>query len=253
MKMLFMGRKKSAAEMLEWTLSQGIEVVGVVTDSHIPSSPTMAVAKKHGLRLMSMEEAEEEFTKDQTFADVVVSYLFWRKLKKPLISAPKFGCINFHPAILPEYRGLAGYNIAILNQLNEWGATAHYVDETIDTGAIIRVYKFHFDHRLETAFSLEKKTLRLQQDLYKSVVTDVVEKGMLDAQVQSNEGSLYINKKQMLDMMKILPNDDVDAKIRAFWFPPYSGAYVEINGKQYTLVNDFILNSLAGEDQTFQK
>ncbi|WP_293008647.1 MULTISPECIES: formyltransferase family protein [unclassified Oscillibacter] len=253
MKMIFMGRKQSGAEMLSWTISQGVEIVGVVTDAHIPSSPTMAVAKKHDLRLMSMEEAEEEMGRDENFADVVVSYLFWRKLKHPLIDVPQYGCINFHPAILPDYRGLAGYNVAILNKLPEWGATAHYVDASIDTGSIIRVYRFHFDYRFETAFSLEKKTLLLQQDLYRSVVADVIEKGRLEAQRQSRESGLYINKFQMLEMMRVLPGDDVDTKIQAFWFPPYSGAYVEIGGKQYTLVNDFILNGLAGETQTFQK
>ncbi len=253
MKMLFMGRKKSAAEMLEWTISQGIEIVGVVTDSHIPSSPTKAVAEQYHLPIMTMEEAEDAFAKDKSFADIVVSYLFWRKLKEPLISVPKYGCINFHPAILPKYRGLAGYNIAILHQLHEWGATAHYVDTSIDTGAIIRVYKFNFDYRLETAFSLEKKTLKIQQDLYKSVITDVKEKGVLQSQIQKDEEGVYINKQQMLDMMKIVPGDDIDNKIQAFWFPPYSGAYVELNGEKYTLVNDFILNSLVSDDQTFQK
>ena len=52
-----------------------------------------------------------------------------------------------------------------------------------------------------------------------------------------------INKKQMFEMMKIMPGDGVDTEIQAFWFSPYLGAYVEIDGKQYTLVNDFILNS----------
>lgn len=97
--------------MLEWTVSRGIEVVAVVTDSHLPSSPTMAVAKKHAIPLLSMEEAEQRMEQDGEFADLVVSYLFWRKIRKPLIVRPKYRCINFHPAILPDYRGLAGYNI----------------------------------------------------------------------------------------------------------------------------------------------
>ena len=93
----------------------------------------------------------------------------------------------------------------------------------------------------------------MQQDLYRSVVEDVIEKGRLEAQRQSSESGLYINKRQMLEMMKVLPGDDVDTKIQAFWYPPYSGAYVEIGGKQYTLVNDFILSELASDNQTFQK
>ncbi len=102
-------------------------------------------AKELGIPVVSMEEAEEYDINNPGDIDIVVSYLYWRKIRKPLIESPKYGCINFHPAILLDWRGTAGYNVAILNKLPEWGATAHYVDESIDTGAIIRVYKFNFD------------------------------------------------------------------------------------------------------------
>ena len=55
-------------------------------------------------------------------------------------------------------------------------------------------------------------------------------------------------------MMKIdlnnLENEDLDLKIRAFWFPPYEGAGFEVNGRFYTLVNDEILKSLQPKDTT---
>ena len=135
-----MGRKENAANMLVWTLEQGINVVGVVTDSHLPNSPTAAVANRLKIPVISLEEAEENMRKDNAWADIVVSYLFWKKLRSPLIDKPKYGCINFHPAILPDYRGMGGYNYAILDKLKEWGTTAHYVNESIDTGDIIDVF-----------------------------------------------------------------------------------------------------------------
>lgn len=182
---------------------------------------------------------------------MVVSYLFWKKIKEPLISEPKYGCINFHPALLPDWRGTAGYNIAILNKLSEWGATAHYVDDNIDTGDIIKTFKFNFDYRIETAASLEVKTQQLQMELYKSVILDVLDNGKLKAVKQKVEHGTYISRDQMEEMKKIKSDDDIDLKIRAFWYPPYSGASIDIKGKKYTLVNDFILKQIADDSDTF--
>lgn len=248
MRMIFMGRKKYAADMLQWTVNMGIDVAFVCTDSGNPNSLTRLKANQLGIPIISMEEAEEYVNSNPGDIDIVVSYLFWRKIRKPLIEGPKFGCINFHPAILPDWRGTAGCNIAILKKLPEWGATAHYVDEKIDTGSIIRVYKFNFDYRVETAQSLEQKTQNIQMELYKSVMLDVIEEGRLKSIPQKKEDGVYISKQEMIDMMKLdlnnLENEDLDLKIRAFWFPPYNGAGFEVNGKFYTLVNDEVLKNL---------
>ena len=74
------------------------------------------------------------------------------------LSLPKLGIINFHPAILPEYKGTAGYNVAILEGRSDWGVSAHYVDAEIDTGEIIDVSMFPISKDEETAYSLEKKS-----------------------------------------------------------------------------------------------
>ena len=254
MKIIFMGRKKYSADLLEWTVAQGIEVALVCTDSQFPNSPTMKKANEMGIPVVSMEEAEQYVLDNPGEIDLVVSYLYWRKIRKPLIEGPKFGCINFHPAILPDWRGTAGYNMAIMNKLPEWGATAHYVDATIDTGSIIRIYKFNFDYRIETAQSLEKKTQEIQVSLYKSVLLDVREHGRLEAIPQKSEDGVYISRDQMNSMKEIdlnnLDAEDIDLKIRAFWFPPYEGAFVELKGKRYTLVNKDILKQLQDKDST---
>lgn len=254
MKMIFMGRKKYSADLLEWTVAQGIDVKMVCTDSQFANSPTMKKANELGIPVVSMEEAEQYVLDNPGEIDLVVSYLYWRKIRKPLIEGPKYGCINFHPAILPDWRGTAGYNMAILNKLPAWGATAHYVDESIDTGSIIRIYKFNFDYRIETAQSLEKKTQEIQVDLFKSVILDVMEHGRLEAIPQKSEDGVYISRDEMNSMKEIkldnIANEDIDLKIRAFWFPPYDGAFIELNGTKYTLVNSDILKKLQDKDTT---
>lgn len=249
MRIIFMGRKKYSASLLEWTVDQGIEIVAVVTDSHLPNSPTAKKASDLNIPVITMKEAEELVLKPGHNIDLVVSYLFWRKIKDPLINQPRYGCINFHPAILPDWRGTAGYNVAILNKLSEWGATAHYVDNEIDTGDIIRIFKFNFDYRIETALSLEKKTQEIQVELYKSVMLDVLSQGRVPAIKQDLQQGIYISRKEMEEIKRIdVENDDIDLKIRAFWFPPYNGAYIEIGGKKYTLINEFILSQLADKN-----
>ena len=54
-------------------------------------------------------------------------------------------CLNFHPAPLPDIRGLGGYNVAILEDFAEWGVSAHFVDEEFDTGDLVRVDRFPID------------------------------------------------------------------------------------------------------------
>lgn len=233
----------------------GNEVVAVCTDSQFHNSPTMQMSKALRIPVISMEEAEKYVQEHPGEIDLIVSYVYWRKIRKPLIEGPNYGCINFHPAILPDWRGCGGYNVAILNKLPEWGATAHYVDETFDTGPIIKVFKFAFDYRIETAQTLEEKTQQIQMQLYKSVILDVMEKGKAESVQQNlNEGS-YISRREMVQMMELDPNhleqeEDLNLKIRAFWFPPYDGAGFRVNGQFYTLINHEILKSLQAEDTT---
>ena len=254
MKMIYMGRKKQSVDLLKWTINQGIEVKAVCTDSQFDNSPTAKCAREMGIPVISMEEAEEYVASHPGEIDLVVSYLYWRRIRKPLIEGPNYGCINFHPAILPDWKGCGGYNIAILKKLPQWGVTAHYVDETIDTGKIIKVNLFDFDYRTATAQSLEKVTQEELMNLYKEVLLEVEEKGRLETLEVDNSKGTYISRKQMNDMKKIteedLESEDLDVKVRAFWFPPYDGAYIERNGKKYTLVDKEILDTLVDKDTT---
>ena len=254
MKMIFMGRKKQAAELLKWTIDQGIEVVSVCTDNQFENSPTNAMAQKLGVPVISMEQAEEYVENHLGEIDLVVSYLYWRKIRKPLIEGPNYGCINFHPAILPDWKGCGGYNVAILNKLPQWGVTAHYVNEEFDKGEIIKVDRFDFDYNTATAKSLEEVSQEKLVNLYKEVVLKVKEKGKLETLDLDNSKGTYITRKQMNEMKEIkldeLNSEDLDLKIRAFWFPPYDGAYIEINGKKYTLVDKEILDKLVDTDTT---
>lgn len=244
-KVLFMGRKPVAGDALKWLLSKEcVEVVGVVTDSHLPQSICADIANDNGVPLFSFEEALEKTNSGELQFDLGLSMLFWRKLKEGLIHSPELQTINFHPAPLPEYKGTAGYNLAILDGLDEWAMTAHYVDDEIDTGDIIELQRFAICKNTETAKSLEKTSQGYLFKLFVNVVGLVLQQRCV-LPTTPNSGGRYISRAEMESMKEIKVGDDVPRKIRAFWFPPYDGAYITIGGNKFTLVDEYILNSLA--------
>ena len=178
--------------------------------------------------------------------DLVLSFLFWRRIRTPLIALPRIGCLNFHPAPLPDYRGLGGYNAAILDQAEEYGVSAHFVDEAFDTGDLIRVDRFPIDPERETAHSLEAKS----QDRLLSLFRDVVGLALAGKPLpRAPQGSgRYIDRSEFEAMKRVHPDDPpglVDRKIRAFWYPPYPGAKIEVGGRDYTLVSDALLADIG--------
>lgn len=238
MNLLFIGEGDYAVKALKWTASRdNVEIVGVIGDNILEGA-----AKDSGFRCYHLEEVIDKIQQNHNWVELVISFLCRHILKSPIIDIPRYGCINFHPAPLPDYRGRAGCSFAILEKLGEWGCTAHYVDEGIDTGDIIKVIRFPFSWRTETGLSLKKKTLEVQCGLYEQVITMVLAEGRVACTPQDLHQGKYISSKDMLAAMKIEDANDIDAKIQAFWFPPHEGAYIEMpEGQRYTLVNKFIL------------
>ena len=249
-KILFMGRKKIAANCLRWIHSlPAVEIVGVVTDSHLEGSVTAALSAQLGVPLLDFNSAME--CASALDIDLGISVLYWRKLKGSLLlPESKHGCVNFHPALLPHYKGCAGYNLAILDGLSQWGSSCHYVDEEIDTGGILDVQKFNIDSDSETAFSLEAKTLKVMEKQFRRVIHAILSSPNSRLPVSPNIGGRYVSRAQMESLKQILPGEDPDKKSRAFWFPPYGGAWVEVNGRRVNVIPECILRSLGDPSAT---
>lgn len=244
-KILFLGRKPVAAKALTWISErQDVSVVGVVTDSHLSISPTRDLAITLGVPVYTKDDVEALISKSQIEYDIGISVLFWQKISRSIIDKSNFGVINFHPAPLPDYKGTAGYNVAVLNGHKKWAVSAHYINEEFDEGEIIDVSFFNIDYESETAYSLEKKTQIYLFEQFKKVISSALS---IDRFLPTtpNSGGKYISRKEMEKMKEICPGDDIERKIRAFWFPPYDGAYIILNGIKCTLVHRKILNTLG--------
>jgi methionyl-tRNA formyltransferase len=240
-----MGRKPVAAQALETLLARDdVELVGVLTDNHLAVSPTAEAAAGNGVRIYEFAEALAALKEGALAFDLGISILYWKRLKEELLSTPARGVINFHPAPLPEYKGTAGYNLAILENRDTWAVTAHYMNEGIDTGGIVKKIEFDIDQETETAQSLERKCQPMLYRLFKEVVNAAIGcETMLPT--LPNVGGRYVSRAQMEQMKEIQAGDDIARKIRAFWFPPYDGAYQVIGSEKYTLVDRSILEQLG--------
>jgi methionyl-tRNA formyltransferase len=173
----------------------------------------------------------------------VISFLFWKRIREPLISLGRIGCLNFHPAPLPDFRGVGGYNVAILEGLSEWGVSCHFVNEGLDTGDLVAVERFAIDPNAETALSLDVESQARLLELFKSVLGRALEGEELPREPQG--AGRYVSRAELEELRLVRPGDDVARKLRAFWYPPWPGAVAEVAGGRYTLVDERLLAEIT--------
>ena len=236
--------KRSAAMALDWLVAQGAQVAAVVAPP--PDRLTRdaqrldLVAGRHGLPLVSEPELYASPPED---VDVVVSFLFWNLIREPLLTLGRRGCLNFHPAPLPDYRGLGGYNLAVLDALDRWGVSCHFVDTGFDTGDLVEVERFPIDPERETAFSLDLKSQEHLLGLFERVMSRLLAGEKLPRAPQGT--GRYVDRAELESLRIVRPGDDLARKLRAFWYPPHPGAELEVGGRRLTLVDDVLLEEVA--------
>lgn len=240
-----MGRKKVSSRLLRYFYSnKDVDIVGVLTDDYIKDSELGKVANQLNIPLFTYDNAIKLIISGDLFYELGVSVLYWRKLKDELLTIPCKGVINFHPAPLPEYKGMGGYNLAILESKEAWAVTAHYMNQDIDGGRIIESKEFSIDPESETITSLEKKSMIKIEELAIKIINRAINEKSLLPSVE-NKGGRYISRSELESLKEVSVGDDIDRKIRAFWYPPYNGAYIRMNNKKYTIVNQKILDDIA--------
>jgi len=229
---ILLGSKPGSAVALTILLQRGWSVPAVVAspnDRIDPHSGGLADhARRHGIAVA----ATQDDLPTQP-VDFVISYMFRSMVRRPARALARRAALNFHPGPLPEFGGWAFYNVAILEEAALYGCTCHHMDDGFDSGPLLKVRRFPIEASRETAYSLEQRTqeemIRLLND-----VCELAERGTTLPRQPQDPAKLRYLKRDAFEALKQIPAGVDDATVqryaRAFWYPPYRGAWTQVGG-----------------------
>lgn len=184
MKIVFMGTPGFAVQSLDILFNSGYEIVGVVTVPDKPVgrgqiikfSPVKDYALKQNLKILqpvNLKDPEFKRELEALKPDLIVVVAF-RMLPDIIWKMPPRGTFNLHASLLPQYRGAAPINWAIINGEKETGVTTFFINETIDTGRILFSEKLSIRDD-ETAGELHDRLMTAGANLVLKTVTAIQE------------------------------------------------------------------------------
>lgn len=148
LRIVFMGTPEFAVETLQALVEHEYHVVAVVTQPDKPVGRHGSVLQPSAVKQYALEQGipvlQPEKMKDPAFVETLRSYqanlqvvVAFRMLPEVVWAMPEYGTFNVHAALLPQYRGAAPINWAIINGETQTGVTTFFLDHDIDTGRII--------------------------------------------------------------------------------------------------------------------
>lgn len=185
LRIVYLGTPDFAVESLRRLVEGGYNVVGVVTmpdkpfgrhQNHLRPSPVKVYAETVGLPVLQPEKLKSEDFLEQLralHADLQIVVAF-RMLPEVVWAMPRFGTFNLHASLLPQYRGAAPINWAIINGEKETGITTFFLTHDIDVGDIID--QTHIPINEEDTFGdIHDKLMVLGGNLVLKTVDDIIQ------------------------------------------------------------------------------
>lgn len=211
LRIVFMGTPDFATGILEAILNKNYEVVGVITAPDKPAgrgqklalSSVKQFALTKGLKILqplNLKDPDflEELKSLNANLQVVVAF---RMLPKQVWQMPELGTFNLHASLLPNYRGAAPINWAIINGETQTGVTTFFIDEKIDTGAMILNHAVEIDEN-ENAGTLHDKLMNIGKTTVLNTL-ELIEKGEVKTTIQPNADNLKTAHKLHKENTKI--------------------------------------------------
>jgi len=238
-----MGTPQFAVKTLDAIFNSKHEVVGVVTSTDKPAgrgrkiqqSDVKKYATKNNIRLFQPEKLKNKnFIDDLKVlnADLFIVVAF-RMLPKIIWEIPKKGTVNLHASILPNYRGAAPINWAIINGEKESGVTTFFINDKIDTGDVLLIEKTKIKDG-QTAGELHDNLMEIGSKLIIRTISEI-ESGTLKSKKQIISESQKIAPKLNRNNTKInWFKDDITIKQFILGLNPYPGAWTLLsnNGRK---------------------
>lgn len=242
LRIVFMGTPDFAVASLKALVEANYNIVGVITAPDKPAgrgrklneSAVKKYALSHGLEILqpvNLKNPEFLNKLESLQADLQVVVAF-RMLPKQVWAMPKMGTFNLHASLLPNYRGAAPINWAIINGDTKTGVTTFFINEDIDTGAIIKQESTEISESM-TAGELHDILMNLGS---KSVVetVEMIQKGSINP-IKQKEGDFNPAPKLNKENCRIQWNQPLEKiynQIRGL--NPYPGAWTMLqnNGQE---------------------
>ena len=169
MRVVFMGTPDIAATCFKRIIADGFEIVGCYTQPDRPKgrgmkmvySPVKEVAIANNIPVFQPENFKSQETIEQFQSlkpDICAVVAYGRMLPQAILDTPTCGCVNIHASLLPQYRGSAPYQWAVLDGLKETGVTAQHMVLEMDAGDVIDVEKTPIGENETAGEVLEKLT-----------------------------------------------------------------------------------------------
>ena len=198
LRIVFMGTPEFAATTLRQLIEAKYNVVGVITAPDRPAgrgrklqqSDVKKYAVAQGLTVLQPTNLKNEAFLDELKSlnpnlQIVVAF---RMLPRVVWEMPEYGTFNLHASLLPDYRGAAPINWALINGETVTGVTTFFIDDKIDTGEIILQKKIGIEKN-ENAGALHDKLMTLGADLVLKTV-ELIETGSVTTEIQKRRDQL---------------------------------------------------------------
>lgn len=253
MKIVFMGTPDFAVPTLQKLIDNEKDVVAVYTRKakksnrgfKLQNTPIYEVAEKHNIKIFTPATFKNGKNLDELKElkpDVIVVVAYGLILPKELLDIPTYGCINLHPSLLPRYRGCAPMERCLLSGDKESGICIMKVDEGLDSGDIIDIYKCDIDKNMDIQ-ELKEKFSIIGADMILKIIEKLEKGENLNYIKQDHSLATFTDKITNEDAKIDWQNDSVITihnKIRAL--NDSVGVYLYHNNNRIKLIkSDYIL------------
>lgn len=244
LRIIFMGTPEFAVGILDTILKNNYEVVGVITAADKPAgrgqkikySAVKEYALANNLTLLQPTNLKDESFLAELKAlnanlQIVVAF---RMLPKVVWEMPSLGTFNLHASLLPNYRGAAPINWAIINGETKTGVTTFFIDDKIDTGAMILNSEIAIEPQ-ENAGQLHDRLMNLGSTTVIDTLK-VIENGNVTTTIQEDHDDIKTAYKLNKDNCKIdwtKSGDEINNLIRGL--SPYPAAWCFLKDKNEEL------------------
>lgn len=257
MRIIFMGSPEFSVAALTKLVQAGHEIIAVYCQPPKPKDRGHAVqkgavhlaAEALGLKVYtpkSLRNEEEQILFKSHNADVAVVAAYGLILPKPILEAPRLGCINIHASLLPRWRGAAPIHRAILEGDKETGITIMQMDEGLDTGAMLSMKSLPITEETTTPILHDQLSI-MGADLIVSTLANLDD---ITPAPQPTEGVTHAHKlvKTEGHLDWTLSATELKRKIAAL--TPWPGTWFNHNGVSIKVLEASVV-SMSGKPGEF--